>query len=110
MLKGAPKIGNLDKRIEIQSRVLSADTFGEPVPAWETIAVVYAAVEPISGREAWQAQQAQADVTHRVTIRFRAELAPKMRFRFRGRALNIDSVVNLEEDDRFSVCLCKEEV
>lgn len=107
-MRGRP-IGGLRDRVEIQSRGAPQNGYGEPVLAWATLATVWARVEPISGRETWQAQQAQADVTHRVTVRTYPGLTSKMRFLLGGRVLNIDSVIDVEGRRQFQECLCKEE-
>ena len=43
-------------------------TDGETVTTWTDTATVRAAVEPLSGRELWAAQQAQAQTTYRVRL------------------------------------------
>jgi SPP1 family predicted phage head-tail adaptor len=47
-------------------------TGGETARSWSDVAEVSAAIEPISSREYFLASQPRADVTHRVTIRYRA--------------------------------------
>ena len=62
-------ISKMRERVEIQSRTTEKDGYGQPIAEWATVATVAAFIEPQSGREPWQAQQARPDVTHRVTIR-----------------------------------------
>lgn len=103
-------VGEMRRLVEIQSRTMSRDGYGAATATWATEDTVAAKVEPLSGREAWQAQQVRPDVTHQVTIRFWEGLTPKHRFRFGTRVLNIASVIDLEERGRFQVCVCVEEV
>ena len=62
--------GELRHRIQLQSYTLSQDAFGAPTKAWSTYATVWASVEPLSGREALIAQQANPELSHLVTIRY----------------------------------------
>lgn len=103
-------IGSLRHLVDIQSRTVSRDGYGAATVSWATVDTVAAKVEPLSGREAWQAQQVRPDVTHQVTIRYWEGLTPKHRFVHKGRILEIAWVNNLEERDRFHVCVCVEEV
>ena len=62
--------GELRHRIQLQSCAVSQDAFGAPTKAWSTYATVWASVEPLSGREALIAQQANPELSHLVTIRY----------------------------------------
>ena len=87
------------------------NSFGEVDDEWVTIANRWAEVEPLSGRELWQAQQAQADVSHKVKIKYLKTLTPKMRFLWGSRVLNIESVTNPGEQHVATdiIAMCKEE-
>jgi SPP1 family predicted phage head-tail adaptor len=73
------RAGLLRHRITLQRPVGTNDEWGEPSPLWEDVVSVAAAIEPISGREFFSAQQVQADVTTRITIRWRNGIEPAMR-------------------------------
>lgn len=98
------------ERIEVQSRTTTQNAYGEPVATWSTLATVWARVEPLSGRELWQAAQVRPDVSHKVTMRHYPGLSPKHRLKLGSRIFNIDSVLNIEERERLHQVLCKEEV
>ena len=57
-----------------------ADT-GETEEVVSDVATVWAKKEDLSGREWFQAQQAQSAITTRFTIRFRDDIYPQMRVR-----------------------------
>ena len=95
-------------RITIQSVTETADSFGAMTETWGTFAQVWASIEPLSGRELLQAQQIQADVTHRVRFRFLAGVTAKMRGLYGTRYFNILSIINTDERDREIVLMCKE--
>jgi SPP1 family predicted phage head-tail adaptor len=64
------KAGELRHRVKIQSRGTSQDTFGQQVETWSDLITVFAAIEPLNGRELFAAQAAQREVTTRITIRY----------------------------------------
>ena len=66
--------GRLRDRVRIEKPVETRDSGGQPGKAWEAVAEVYACVEPLSGRELWQAAQVRADVSHKATVRYRPDL------------------------------------
>ncbi|MBM4299281.1 MAG: head-tail adaptor protein, partial [Deltaproteobacteria bacterium] len=64
--------GRLDKRVTLQSAVLVRDGHGQPIETWSNVATVWAAIEPIRGREFFAAKQFSAEVTHKLVIRYRS--------------------------------------
>jgi len=82
------RAGLLRKRIAIEAATETQNARGEAVQAWAAEATVYAFIEPLSGRELFTAQQRAADVTHRVTIRYRDE---------RGTATGAQSSTTLQD-------------
>lgn len=102
--------GDLRHRVQVQrpSETRSPLT-GERTKSWTTDALRWAKIEPISGREFFEAQQQQNVTTHRVTIRKYASLTTEWRFVRNGRAYNIEFIQRPEEVDEMVVCLCREE-
>lgn len=73
-------LGEMRHRVTIQRPDESArDEFGSVVPVWVDVATVWAQVEPISAREMMTSGQMQAQATHRVVVRYRADLSAKNR-------------------------------
>ncbi len=66
-------------------------TYGEPVPDWPVFARVRAAKDDLSGREFFQAQQINAEITTRFRIRYLANITSKMRILCDGDYYNIVS-------------------
>lgn len=64
--------GRLSKRIQIQSRSSTRDSLGEPTLVWTDIASVWADVQPLTGRELESARRLSSEVTHLITVRYRA--------------------------------------
>lgn len=107
----APPVSLMRDRVEIQSRAVNRGVYGEvSAPSWTSVATRWARVEPLSGREAWQAQQVRPDVTHKVTLRYYEGLGPRHRLKAGSRVFNITSVIDTENRHREMVCVCVEEV
>lgn len=103
--------GALNKRITLQQLVESRDGFGGVATAWQDVATVWAAVEPLQGREFWAQQQTQAEVTTRVRIRHRAGIAARTwRIAYAGRVLDIHSVIDPKERHEELQLMCTEGV
>jgi len=73
------------------------NSMGENVPVYTDFATVWAAVEPLRGREYHEAQKIRAETTYRVTTRFLAGVTPDMKIVHRGRMLDIVSILNIGE-------------
>ena len=85
--------GKLRERVTVQIASGSTNTLGETVLAWTNSTSVWASVEGVSAREALIAGQQEVNITHRVRIRYLAGLTQQMRFVWRGRTLEIVSLL-----------------
>lgn len=88
--------GSLREPITIQRKVSVSDGMGGQAISWIDLATVRAHVKPLSGREALQAMQLQASITHRIYMRYRADLLPSDRLVMRGQPLQIRTILNME--------------
>lgn len=109
------KIGRLDKRITIQRRSSTKDSYGQEIDSWTTIAQVWAQVKPMGGRERMRtaAMVVESILTHTVTVRYSDSLMPPLeadawRILYGSRILNISSSRDVEEDKRFIEFDCTE--
>lgn len=75
---------------------------------WSDVATVWGALDPISGREFYTAEQSQSEVTHKVRIRYRAGLETAMRIDLSGRKFEIQSIIDWEERHESMLLMCKE--
>lgn len=102
--------GRLRHRVTIQQRS-GMDALGEPLN-WVDVVTTWATIEPVSGREFEEGKSIEAEVTHKVWLRWRPglTLTPAMRVVYQGRALEISSVVNVGERNRVYLLLCRERV
>lgn len=101
--------GRLRERVTIQQATATRNRIGETVQTWGTFAEVWASVEGLSGREVLQSGQQQTEVTHRVRMRYVSGLTQLMRLSWRGRILEITSL--LEHNNRTEhELLCVEDI
>jgi SPP1 family predicted phage head-tail adaptor len=77
------RAGKLRHRLAIMQPTRTITTDRDSVPTYTEVAVVWGAVEPLSGRELFAAQAVRADVTHVITLRYNAELRPHHRIEMR---------------------------
>jgi len=103
-------IGGMRHRVMIQSERRTTDTDGSAALRWYDDVSVFAAIEPASGRERFFGMQLEASITHKITIRYRADMAPKKRLLYNGRAFQVRAVLNRDERKRFQELLCEEGV
>jgi SPP1 family predicted phage head-tail adaptor len=71
--------GKLRYFVAIEQKASTRDDFGAEQELWSTVAQVYAGFETLSGQELFAAQKLNADVTHKITIRYRAGIVAEMR-------------------------------
>lgn len=103
------RAGELRERIQLQAKQVTRDTFGAEVITWVTQATVWARVTAVSGDEAVTLSQEAATMTHQVVIRYYDGLTPVMRVLWRGRVLEIRSVIPDEKRQQMTL-LCSEVV
>ncbi len=95
--------GKMRHRVTLQRDTLTAVN-GVEKRATEDYAEVWAQVEYLSGLEAFRAHQVDASVNVRVTLRYRVDVVAQDRVIFRGRVMQIKSVIP-DEAQRVSLIL-----
>jgi SPP1 family predicted phage head-tail adaptor len=102
--------GRRNKRITIQESVKSPDAAGQQQITWIDVCYPWAAIEPLSVREAFRARQSQSQATHQITIPYRADLDTRMRATYNSRVFNFDSILDAGEAHEELVILAIETV
>lgn len=85
--------GDLRERVTVQIASGATNALGETTFTWSDSTAVWASVEGLSARELLLAGQQQTEVSHRVRLRFLPGLTSQMRFAWRGRTLEIISLL-----------------
>lgn len=100
--------GKLRHRLTLEEATDTLNARGEAVPAWSTVTTLWGAIDPLSGREGFEARQLYASASHRIRLRYRAGIVPKMRLTKGARVFEIDAILNVDERNRELVCLATE--
>ncbi|MFT5175959.1 MAG: SPP1 family predicted phage head-tail adaptor [Hyphomicrobiaceae bacterium] len=103
----APRIGALRHRVTIEEPVRTADEAGGAEITWQTVASVWAEIQPKTGREVFESDQLGGRVTHDVRMRFRKGVTPKMRI-FHNALTDIRFAANVGERGEWLICACEE--
>ena len=98
--------GILREPVTVQRQVSVSDGMGGQAIQWIDLYTTRADVRPLSGREAVQAMQLQASITHRVYMRYRADLTAADRLVIRGNPLQIRAIINVELRNRWLELSC----
>lgn len=104
--------GKMRHRITFQAFNGTRNAYGEPLESddanWTDFKSCYAAIDPVSGREFYEAQQSQSEVTHKLRTRYLAGITPTLRILCGTRKFKIISVLNWEERGESLLILAKE--
>ena len=85
----------LRNRVEFLRRVVTVE-HGISKERWETAFICWCGVEPLSGREFWEAAAINRENEVRFTIRYRKDVSAEMRIRLDGTVYDITSIVGLQ--------------
>lgn len=103
------RIGDLRHRVTIQEYSEIVDEYNTPVGGeWQEVCTVWAAVEPIQGREYILLHNTQSELTTRIRIRYRSGIKPAMRVKYGDRIFDIQSVIDPEERHIELQLMCRE--
>lgn len=102
------RAGRLRYLVTVQQATHAQDAYGETTVTWSQFATAYASIEPLRGREYFDAATVQAEVDVRIVMRYRAGIEPKMRITHGSRVFDIQSVVEPGSGRRELHLMCKE--
>ena len=92
--------GTLRNRIEFLHRTVTI-AHGISKERWEAAFTCWCAVEPLSGREFWEAAAINREHEVRFTIRYRKDVSAEMRIKLDGMVYDITSI--LDKNNRHEV-------
>jgi SPP1 family predicted phage head-tail adaptor len=110
------RAGQLRHRITIQSHTSAQDNYGEVDWTWSTGFETWAKISPLRGNQYFNAQQVQANVSHKITLRYQAlpnstdinADNTRLLFGSTARVYNIVSVINPDERNIYLDLMCEE--
>lgn len=91
------RAGKLRHPVKIEQSTESQDEYGAVVLTWTTLASVWAAIEPIRGRERFEAQHHAIEEDTRIRIRYRSDVTAEERVVDRaGQVYDIKGVLDVD--------------
>lgn len=100
--------GMLRTRLNLAAPQETPDGQGGTTLGFALLDEVWGRVEPVAARSDEEAGAPERTVTHRVTIRHRADVAGGMRFGWAGRSLTIETAHDPDGSGRYLFCFCRE--
>jgi len=100
--------GAMRSELSLQVQAETSDGMGGLHGAWTQIATVHARIEPLTQQSRFLADQTDAVLTHRIVMRFRADVASGMRLVKQARVFDILTVHDPDESGRYLVCRVRE--
>lgn len=100
--------GRLNRRVTLKKFAITRGTAGGFIETWTTLKTVWAAVEPLSGRELIQAQQLGSEADIRIRLRYVIGLTTKCRVICGNHTYEIVSAQNIGLGNEEWELLCHE--
>ncbi|MBB4104859.1 phage head closure protein [Allorhizobium borbori] len=101
--------GQMTARLDLQRPVSSPDGQGGAAVSFETVAALWARIEPMNHALTEDASQREVILTHRIWIARRDGVQAGMRFVRGARVFAIRAVQDPDETQRYLVCHCEED-
>jgi len=102
--------GRLRKRLILQSKEETRDSYGAALITWTTEGTVWGAIEPLSGKEYFSQQAVQAEAQVRIVIRYYSGVLPSWRVSHGGLYYDILDVLNHDTRNRQLTLMCRQGV
>ena len=87
-------LSQLNRRVALEAQTLTPDGGGGYSGGWNTVATIWAAIEPVSGADVFGPDASEARVKYRIAIRHRGDVFAGMRVNDNGRLFAIKSVLD----------------
>jgi SPP1 family predicted phage head-tail adaptor len=86
------KAGELRERVEIQTATVTRDAYGAELPAWATVATVWAKVVERGGREPILADRPVMMISYEITMRAGVTVTHGQQCLWAGKTLSVETV------------------
>lgn len=108
------RVSRLRHRVVVQEQKITKNDYGEDTVTWVDDATFFASIRALRGREYFNAQQAKADVTHNIQMRYRTlsdgtRIGPTCRLKHDGRYFLVRVAMQNERKTELNL-LCVEKV
>lgn len=100
--------GKYRNRITYKKKEETPGALGEQQVDWKMFRTVWAEIVPIRGREFWDSQQVQSEVTHRITHRYIPGISATMEIHYKSRVFEVLHYHVIDEREKEIEVLAKE--
>lgn len=94
--------------VTIERRGTSQDAAGQVQETWTTTTSVWASINPVIGKEYFNASGERSEVTHKISFYYGPTVAPRDRIVYGSRTFDIKSVINVGEKNKDLLLMCVE--
>jgi len=104
-------IGRFRHRVMLQTAAETKDAHGQVIVEWKFLAMRWARVTPLSGRERFVTAQELSEITHQITFRYDklvGQMTPKSRIVLEDRVFDVLSITNRGERERYIDAVARE--
>ncbi len=100
-------IGRMSHRLLLERALRAADSGGGAAVTWETVDEIWGGITMRNGTERVEAGGIAGEANVVITIRYREDVVPAMRFRTGGQVFEVLSVLDMEGRRRHLRCQCQ---
>lgn len=100
--------GEFRQRISILGNIEVENKHGEIEIKEQEVYSIWAKVIPIRGREYQESKKNRPELAYRITTRYREDIFPDMKIKFKEKTLLIEAVINIASRGSFLEINCKE--
>ena len=97
----------LTKKVDIQYCTGATSSMTEP-ETLQTFATVYAGIEPLHGKQYFEANRLDSSATIRIYIRYLQGITTDMQVKYGTKTYEIDSIIDINERHREMHLMCRE--
>lgn len=103
-----PSPGTLNQRVTLVIKTWITNAMGESVQTSAPFVMIWCRIEPLGGREYWDAQAVRSEATHKIMAYFHSELKSENVIRdSSGVSYEIMSARDLGSEKRYVECIAK---
>ena len=102
------KAGKLRHRVAIEIPIDTVSS-GAVTRTWNSYDTAWASIEPLYGREYWEAAKLNSEITAKIVMRWRRGITPQMRCTYGPRTFEIISIIDDLQLNRELRLMVKEE-
>ena len=104
------EVGSMRHRITIQEKNLVDDGQGGFTNTWSDVATVWASIKEAKASEKLWAERLEQNITHRMAIRYRANLSTDMQIIYDGRTFQLHGIQDPDEKKHWLILKVEEGV